>query len=95
MLLKLNNEFLQQYHIKNKSKYNDNYYRLPFVIECDGNEYDVLHITCDEFANEYNYSLCYELEDNTLIDDRYVIPSFAEGDYVIDLMNYSKTYDWY
>lgn len=94
MLLKFTDEFLEQYHMKNISEYNDNYYKIPFTINCDGNDYTILRITCDEFSNEYNYSLC--LDDDTLpFDDRYIAPSFAEGDYKLDLNNYSKDYIWY
>lgn len=96
MILKLNDEFLNQYHIKEKSYYNDNYYRLPFYIECDNNNYNILHISCDEFANEYNYALCCDIEDyrEVFIDDRYIKPSYADGIYEIDLDAYSKEYEW-
>lgn len=96
MILKLNDEFLKNYHIKEKSCYNENYYRLPFYIECDGNDYNILHISCDEFANEYNYALCYDLEDEekVFIDERHIVPSCADGDYEIDLDKYSKEYEW-
>lgn len=97
MILILNDEFLNQYHIKDKSCYNNNYYRLPFSIKCDGSTYRILHITCDEFANEYNYALCFDIdsEEDVFIDERYIIPSCANNFYELNLENYSKTYDWY
>lgn len=97
MKLKLTDDFLDKYHINDRSNYNDNYYRLPFYINCDGSDFNILHITFDEFANEYNYALCYDLdnENDIFIDERYIVPSFADGDYMIDFTNYSKEYEWY
>ena len=95
MILKLTDEFLDKYHIKEFSKYDNNYYKLPFAITCDGDDYYILRIACDEFANEYGYSLCYE-NDGISFDNRYIIPSSAELDYYeLDLDNYSKDMIWY
>ncbi|MDU2670381.1 MAG: hypothetical protein E7C49_00065 [Clostridium sp.] len=97
MKLKLKDDFLDKYHIKDRSSYNNNYYRLPFYINCDGVDYNILHITCDEFSNEYNYALCYDLdnENDIFTDERYIVPSFANDYYLIDFTNYSKEYEWY
>ena len=95
MVLKLTDEFLNQYHIKDKSCYNDNYYRIPFHIRCDDDDYNILRIECDEYSNEYQYSLCYELE-GELESDRYIVPSHAEREcYELDLSKYSKEMIWY
>lgn len=94
MYLKLNDEFLEQCHLKEESYYDDNYYRLPFTINCDGEDYNILRIVYDELTNEYRYSLCYELE-GLLIDSRYIIPSAVDEEcYKIDLDNYSKEMIW-
>ncbi|MFH0334731.1 hypothetical protein [Clostridium perfringens] len=97
MYLKLNDEFLNQYHIRKASSYNTNYYKLPFSIICDGYDYNVLCIVYDDASNEYRYSLCYDLEEdeNLFVDSRYIIPSPAnENYYKIDLDNYSKDMIW-
>lgn len=95
MILKLTDEFLDQYHIKDKSYYNDNYYRIPFCIRWDNRDYDILRIECDEYSNTYQYSLCYEL-DGELESDRYIAPSSAEREhYELDLNSCSKEMIWY
>ena len=94
MILKFTDEFLDQYHIKEASCYNNNYYKLPFVINCDGEDYHILRIVCDEFSNDYEYSLCYK-DDDLYFDNRYIIPSFADGEYKLDLDKYSKEMEWY
>lgn len=93
MLIKLTDEFLDKYCIQEASSYNDNYYKLPFTINCDGNDYNILRIYYNEVANEYNYSICCD-DDNYFIDDRYIVPSCATDVYEIDLNNYSKDYIW-
>ena len=93
MILQFTDDFLNQYHIKEVSCYNNNYYKLPFAIDCDGEDYYILRIVCDEFSNEYGYSLCYE-DDGLYFDDRYIIPSFADDFYELDLDKYSKEMEW-
>ena len=94
MKLILNDEFLNQYKIKTLSNYNDNYYELPFYIECDSCKINILHIRYDEASNEYEYSLGDKCDDY-VIDERFIIPSPANDDnYEIDLCNYSKQMIW-
>lgn len=92
MIIKLNDDFLDNYHIKSISCYNDNYYELPFTINYKNKDYKILHIVCDELTNEFNYSLCY-LEGNIgeVIDDIYIIPSSANNYcYELNLSNINE-----
>ena len=57
MKLILNDEFLNQYKIEDKSNYNDNYYRLPFNVDIDNHRFNILHITFDETSDENDYAL--------------------------------------
>lgn len=96
MKLILNDEFLNQYKIEDKSNYNDNYYRLPFNVDVDNHRFNILHITFNETSDENDYALCYDLvdEDDLFIDELYIAPSYNYGEYEIDLDNYSKDYIW-
>lgn len=93
MKILLNDEFLNNYRIKDVSTYNNNYYKLPFNIECDSCKFNILHIKYEESSNEYEYSLCDDC-DGCMIDERFMISSSANDDYIIDLCSYSKQMIW-
>ena len=57
--------------------------------------YDVLHVVCDEFANEYIYSLCIRGVDGSLEDRLYFEPTHCSDKYILDLDSCSEEFIWY
>lgn len=100
MELILNDQFLNKYHIKEVSYYNNNYYKLPFQIKVKFEDQhktcDVLHIECDEFSNEYYYILGNIDEDNNFKEEVHVAPSSSfRDDYKLNFNDISKEMVWY
>lgn len=95
----LTDEFLDEYHIKELSDYNSNYYKLPFQIKVKFEDQhktcDVLHIECDEFSNEYYYILGYLDENNDFKEEIHVKPSssFHDG-YKLNFNNINEEMIW-
>ena len=100
MELILNDEFLDEYHIKEISDYNSNYYKLPFAIKIETeDEYnicDILYIECDEFSNEYCYILGSLDKDNNFNEGVHIAPSPSFRDsYNLDFNDINKEMIWY
>ena len=87
MKICLNRNTLEQ--VPKSSYYNENVYKLPFLIDVDGIDYQYLCESYQEVSNEYEYNLGYIDEDYYFTPDIFFMPR-VHDDLVLDIDSWQK-----